>query len=114
MEYLKFNSLLRQMIVVPIVVMAAFAGSLMWETFDLNRSLQWVDSTDRIIEQSGHMLGLLVNMESGTRGYIVTGDEAFLQPYLEGTKRLDPEFQALHPMVADKLQQQQLKDFYSN
>jgi PAS domain S-box-containing protein len=115
MEYLKFKSLLRRMIVVPMVVTAALAGLLLWETFDLNKSLQWVDHTDRILDQSGHLLMLLIDMESGTRGYIATGDETFLQPYLEGTKRFDSEFQALYPMVADNLprQQQRLNDIHA-
>ncbi len=115
MEYLKFKSLLRRMIVVPMVVTAALAGLLLWETFDLNKSLQWVDHTDRILDQSGHLLMLLIDMESGTRGYIATGDESFLHPYFEGAKRFDSEFQALYPMVAGNLpqQQQRLKNIHA-
>ena len=89
MEYSKFKSLLRRVIVVPMVVTAVLAGLLLWETFDLNKSMQWVDHTDRVLDQSGHLLKLLVDMESATRGYIATGDESFLQPYLEGTKRFE-------------------------
>ena len=65
MEYLKFKSLLRRVIVVPLVITAAFAGLLLWETFDLNRSMQWVDHTDRVLDRSGHLLKLLVDMEIG-------------------------------------------------
>src|ERR1035441_3355430 len=101
MEYSKFKSLLRRVIIVPMAVMAAFAGLLLWETFDLNRSLQWVDHTDRVLDQSGNLLKLLVDMEFAKRGYIATGDESFLQPYLEGTKRFGPEFQALYQGVED-------------
>ena len=73
--------------------------------------MQWVDHTDRVLDQSGHLLKLLVDMESAKRGYIATGDETFLQPYLEGTKKFDPEFQALNHMVADNpSQQQRLKE----
>ena len=114
MEYSKFKSLLRRVIIVPMVVMAAFAGLLLWETFDLNRSLQWVDHTDRVLDQSGNLLKLLVDMEFAKRGYIATGDESFLQPYLEGTKRFGPEFQALYQGVEDNpAQQQQLRDVYA-
>jgi PAS domain S-box-containing protein len=102
------------MVVVPIVITATLALLLLWETFDLNKSLQLVDHSDRVVEQSGHLLKLLVDMESGTRGYIATGDESFLRSYLEGTKRFDPEFQAVNQMVADNPpQQQRLKDFYA-
>jgi PAS domain S-box-containing protein len=102
------------MVVVPMVAAAALAGLLLWETFDLNRSLQRVDHSDGVLDQSGHLLKLLVDMESAKTGYIVTGDETFLLPYLEGTKRFDPEFQALNKLVDDSpLQQQRLKDVYA-
>jgi PAS domain S-box-containing protein len=114
MEYPKFKSLLRRVIVVPIVATATLAGLLLLETFDLNKSLQWVDHTDRVLGQSGHLLKLLVDMESGKRGYIVTGDETFLRSYLEGAKRFDPEFQALYRLVDESpSQQQRLKQVYA-
>jgi len=106
MEYSKFKSLLRRVIVVPMVVMAAFAGLLLWEAFDLNSSLQRVDHTDQVLDQSGHLLKLLVDMEVAKRGYVANGDENFLRPYLEGTKKFEPEFQALYQMVADNSSQQ--------
>src|ERR1035441_1443671 len=114
MEYSKFKSLLRRMIVIPMVATAVLAGLLLWETFDLNKSLQWVDHTDQILDQSGHLLMLLIDMESATRGYIVTGDETFLHPYLEGAKRSDSEFQALYLLTEDKpSQQQRLKNIHA-
>jgi two-component system sensor histidine kinase UhpB len=115
MEYSKLKSLLRQMILVPMGTTAALAILLLWETFDLNKSLQSVDHTDRVLDQSGQLLMLLVDMESGTRGYIATGDESFLQPYLEGTRRLEPEYQALYGMVDVNLseERQQLRDLHA-
>ena len=115
LEYSKLKSVLRQMILVPIAITTALAILLLWETFDLSRSLQSVDRADRILDQSRHLLSLLVDMESGTRGYIATGDESFLQLYLEGTKRLEPEYQSLYEIVDGKLpqQQQRLKEFHA-
>jgi PAS domain S-box-containing protein len=114
MEYSKFKSLLRRVIVVPVLVTAALAGLLLWETFDLNRSVEWVDHTDRVLDQSGHLLKLLVDMESAKRGFIETGDETFLRPYLEGNQHFDSEFQALNQLVDDNpVQQQELKDVYA-
>jgi PAS domain S-box-containing protein len=114
MEYSKLKSLLRRVIVVPIVATAALAGLLLWETFDLNKSLQRVDHTDRVLDQSGHLLMSLVDMESGMRGYIATSDETLLHPYLEGRKRFDSEFQALYRLSADNPpQQKRLNDFYA-
>jgi PAS domain S-box-containing protein len=110
MEYSKFKQRLRRVIAVPLLVTISLAGFLLWETFDLNRSLQWVDHTDMVLDQSGHLLKLLVDMESAKRGYITTGDESFLRPYVEGTKRFDSEFQTLNQLVVDSpAQQQRLK-----
>jgi len=106
MEYLKFNQLLRQVVAVPILVTVSLAGFLLWETFDLNRSLQWVDHSDMVLHQSGHLLKVLVDMESAKLGYIATGDESFLPTYLDGTRRFEFEFQALNQLVADSPEQQ--------
>ncbi len=45
MDYSNLKSLLRWVIAVPILVTTALAGFLLWETFDLNRSLLRVDQT---------------------------------------------------------------------
>ena len=114
MEYSKLRTLLRRVIVIPILVSISLAGFLLWETFDLNQSMQWVDHTDRVLNQSGHLLKLLVDMETSRRGYIATGDETFLRPYIEGTKQFDPEFQALNQLVGDSpSQQHKLQDIYA-
>jgi PAS domain S-box-containing protein len=113
MEYSNFKSLLRRVIVVPMVVTASLAGFLLWETIDLNKSLQWVEHTNQVLDQSGHLLKLLVDMESAKRGYVVTGDETFLPTYTEGTKRFDSEFQVLYRLVGDSpAQQQRLRQVY--
>ena len=115
MEYSKFKSLLRRVIVVPMVVTTVLVGLFLWETFDLNKSMQRVDHTDRVIDQSGHLLKLLVDMESGKRGYIVTGDETFLHIYIDGTRQFGPEYQALYRLVDDSpSQQQRLRQVYAD
>jgi PAS domain S-box-containing protein len=111
MEYSKFRSLLRRVIVIPMVLTAALAGLLLWESFDLNRSLQWVDHTDQVLDQSARLLKLLVDVETGMRGYLATGDETLLQPYLEGTMRFDSEYHTLYRLVDDdSSQKQRLED----
>ena len=114
MESSKFKTLLRRVIMVPMLVTTSLAGFLLWETFDLNRSMQMVDHTDRVLDQFGHLLKLLVDMESAKRGYITTGDESFLPTYFEGTKQFSSDFQALNQLVADNPpQQQKLKEIYA-
>jgi PAS domain S-box-containing protein len=101
MKYLQFKSLLRRVVVIPMLVTAALAALLLWESFDLHSALRWVDHTDQVVDQSARLLKLLVDVEASMRGYLVTGDEALLQPYLEGTKRFDSEYQVLYQSVND-------------
>jgi PAS domain S-box-containing protein len=111
MEYSKFKSLLRRVIGIPMVVTAALAVLLLWESFDLNGSLQSVDHTDQVLDQSARLLKLLVDVETGMRGYLATGDETLLHPYLEGTQRFDSEYWALYKLVDDSSpQKQRLED----
>jgi CHASE3 domain sensor protein len=115
LEYGEFKSLLQRVILVPLVVTVVLAGLLMWETYDLNRAMQWVEHTDLIIDQSEHLLQSLIDMESGTRGYIVTGDPSFVEPYFEGRDKVESEYQALYLMVRPQYpqQKQRLKEFYA-
>ena len=107
MEYSKFNSLLRRVIVIPMLVTAALAALLFWESFDLNRALQWANRTDQVLDQSARLLKLLADVETSMRGYLMTGDETLLQPYLVGTNKFDSEYQALSNLVGDDSPQQQ-------
>lgn len=114
MESSKMRLLLRRVIVVPVLVTASLAGVFLWETAGVNRGMQRVDHTDRVLDQSGKLLKLLVDMESAKRGYLATGDESSLSGYLQETKQFDAEFQALNELVADNpLQQQKLRDIHA-
>jgi len=43
----------------------------------------------------------IVDMETGQRGFLITGKQEFLQPYITGYESLTKHFQELHQMVAD-------------
>ena len=43
----------------------------------------------------------LTDAETGTLGYVLTGDEAFLEPYLEGSKRLRADIADLRALSAN-------------
>jgi hypothetical protein len=110
MEYREFRSMLRRLIAIPMLVTAALAALLLWESFDLNRSLQLVDRTGQVLDQSARLLKLLVDVETSMRGYLATGDESLLQPYLAETKKFDSAYQALDELVNDNFAQKQRLD----
>ena len=55
------------------------------------------------------LLGM-VNAETGQRGFVVTGDEAFLEPYRNAATAADRSFERLRKLTADSPSQQQRLD----
>ncbi|MEP6493261.1 MAG: CHASE3 domain-containing protein [bacterium] len=41
----------------------------------------WVDHTHQVIELNHDLLARMIDAETGARGFIITGDSAYLQPY---------------------------------
>ncbi len=48
---------------------------------------QWVRHTQQVINASDEILIQLINMETGYRGFLITGDAKFLEPYNNGLQR---------------------------
>lgn len=47
------------------------------------------------------MLSALKDVETGQRGYVLTGDEHYLGPFESGTRSLEETFAALRGLLAD-------------
>ena len=88
-------------LILPPVLMAALAGVLLWQINRLLSSEQQVSRTHEVIAQAYRVEKLLVNMESGERGYLITGDPNFLEPYRQALSSIDSEFNKLAHMVSD-------------
>jgi len=102
----RFKASLRRTVMVPFIAALILAGAAFWTAWELNGAMQSVDRTDQVIGQSRRFLRLTVDMESGLRGYLLTGNEVFLQPYQEASKSIDSEYLTLHGLVADNPPQQ--------
>ena len=67
--------------------------------------IQWVEHTDRAIGNANEALKLSIDMETGMRGFLITGDERFLEPYELAKPRVNAELTSLRQLVADNPQQ---------
>jgi PAS domain S-box-containing protein len=92
--------------VVPVIALALLAAALLWGIQYLRTSSQWVDHTDQVIASSHELLKLIIDMETGSRGYLETGGDEFLQPYNDAKSVIDSRFAALNQFVADNPSQQ--------
>lgn len=62
---------------------------------------QWVQHTDDVILTASDALRAMVNMETGLRGYYLTGRDDFLAPYNEGRATFANDIATLKTMTAD-------------
>lgn len=52
-------------------------------------SSKWVNHTYEVIRTGEHVSGAMVDMETGQRGFMVTGKDEYLEPYNNGIKQFD-------------------------
>src|SRR5215469_3500279 len=48
----------------------------------------------------------VTNMESGQRGYLLTGDPAYLQPYTDAKSRMEMDFASLRARLSNRTQRE--------
>ncbi len=71
----------------------------------LMKNIEWVEHTDRVINNANEAVKLSVDMETGMRGYLLSGDERYLNPYELAKPRLAAELPALQTLVQDNPRQ---------
>lgn len=76
----------------------------------LTSTSQLVTHTHQVLEHIGEVLSLLKDAETGQRGYVITGDEAFLEPYQTGTANVHTVVKELRELTADNPNQQKRID----
>lgn len=82
------------------VVTTAILGTLL--LFREQRAAQrWVTHTLQVQEQLSTVRSRLQDTETGQRGYLVTRDPIYLQPYFYGSRRLNDDLAALAQLVSD-------------
>jgi methyl-accepting chemotaxis protein len=75
-------------------------------TESLARTSRLVAHTHVVLEHLTNLLGHLKDAETGQRGFIITGDEAFLEPFRTGSNAVAGTVKALRALTADNRSQQ--------
>lgn len=70
----------------------------------------WVAHTHQVLEKLTELLSELKDAETGQRGFIITGDERYLQPYESAVVELDRTFSQLRELTKDNAAQQRRLD----
>ncbi|MDX2098854.1 MAG: CHASE3 domain-containing protein, partial [Leptolyngbyaceae cyanobacterium bins.59] len=71
----------------------------------LVETVSWVSHTNEVKADINQLEKIVVNAETGQRGFLYTGKENFLEPYLGSLKIYQQELDQLRRLVADNPEQ---------
>ncbi len=77
----EFRRILSKNITLPLAVGIASAILFILLIVYLLSALKWVEHTETVIGKSNEIGKLTVDMQTGLRGYLITGKDEFLTPY---------------------------------
>lgn len=111
MNLSQFNNILRQVFLLPVVALLVTASALYVQIRGANATVNLIQQSDAQITQATLVWKLMVDEESGLRGYETTSDIRFLQPFVDAETRLPAEFQKLTQVAgADPEQRTYIED----
>ncbi len=84
-------------LVIGVVTALVFVGLIAY----LLSALRSVEHSERVIGNANEVMKLSVDLETGMRGYLLTGDETFLAPYKSGKAKIAVEMTTLLDLVSD-------------
>lgn len=70
-------------------------------SMDAQESSKWVKHTQYVIMEAMKIEASAVDMETGMRGYLLSGKESFLEPYNNGSKQFFQRLEKLEDTVSD-------------
>ena len=97
----RFRKLLSRNISLPLGVGAISAVFFVSLITYLLSTIQWVEHTDRVINNANEAVKLTVDLETGMRGFLLSGDEKFLEPYETAKPRIEVVLKTLLELTAD-------------
>jgi PAS domain S-box-containing protein len=107
----QFNNILRQVFLLPVVALLVVAGALYVQIRNANATVKLIQDADARISQATLVSKLIVDEESGLRGYETTGDPQFLQPFSDAETHVQEEIQNLDDLTgADADQKHDITD----
>ena len=96
--------------ILPIIGCLFLAGILIWQISGSNSTVGLIEQTDQRIALTTLIEKLVVDEETGLRGYQVTSDPRFLQPYHDAQPRINQAIPQLRSILGPN-QAQMLDQF---
>jgi CHASE3 domain sensor protein len=95
-----------RLLVATLVVVAGMGVSGWWSATRVAETFGWVDHTHQVLYELEATLMHAVSIQSGARGFALTGEDRFLAPYESGLVRIQQSVARLKNLTADNPRQQ--------
>ena len=82
------------------------SGLSYWNTRQLVRDAKWVAHSYEVQSATSAVLLAMVDAETGQRGFLITGQDKFLEPYDSALARLEDQVAQLKDLTVDNQEQQ--------
>nr|WP_217344792.1 response regulator [Noviherbaspirillum sp. L7-7A]MBV0878976.1 response regulator [Noviherbaspirillum sp. L7-7A] len=102
-----FRRILYRNIALPLIVGVISVLGFVALIAYLLSTMNQVERSDRIIAETHAAAKLAVDQETGMRGFLLSGNESFLEPYRIGKPRMQAQLDSLEQLVAEDGQQVQ-------
>lgn len=107
---------------IPLVLTIGVGSATIYNLDRMTESTGWVEHTQKVLTEAEGIVSAAVDMETGLRGYLLAGQEQFLEPYNAGEARVYDVLETLRNTVSDnppqvaRLQEaeQVLRDWQAN
>jgi len=92
---------------IVILIMLVVIGNSYMNFIKESEAVEWSVHTYGVIRESDELLNSIINMETGARGYVITGNKSFLEPFNQGESSYEQQYNKLKELTGDNLDQQQ-------
>jgi PAS domain S-box-containing protein len=105
-----FNRVLRETLILPIILLLAVAGFAAWQIQQSADALKAINRSNALLADINELQKLIVDQETGLRGYQLTGDPAMLAPFRAAAVPVNKHFDHLHQVIAARTNSSQTAD----
>ena len=106
LDHRQFRRFLVQATLIPVILLLVLAAVLLWEITHLLQVSQLVEHTDQVLTNANRLEKLHIDLETGLRGFLITGDDKFLDPHNRANEQIDPVAANIRQQVANDPQQE--------
>ncbi|HET8792203.1 MAG TPA: CHASE3 domain-containing protein [Nitrososphaeraceae archaeon] len=96
------NKLLLIAIALPLITLLIIGTKTYESIISFQDQTKFIEETHQLILSLQNLLTLIINAETGQRGFIITGNEAYLEPYNFSINNLNSTIEKIENLVSDK------------